>query len=268
MQINVFASGSGGNCTMVSSAGTHILIDAGISMRRIKNALGELGLFPKDISGVLVTHEHSDHISGLATMIKYHQLPIYAPRTVGNHLRWSIAGVENFLCEIQVGGDFKIGDMSVTAFSTPHDTPQSVGYRIDSGICFGYCTDLGHVSEEVLEGLTGADAVMIEANHDVDMLLSGSYPYHLKRRILSDRGHLSNECCGQLAAHLARNGASAIVLAHLSQENNRPALAGKTVSEALEREGVRPGQDVTLRIAPQAELVSLKVERICSPCSA
>ena len=100
MQINVFASGSGGNCTMVSSAGTHILIDAGISMRRIKNALGELGLFPKDISGVLVTHEHSDHISGLATMIKYHQLPIYAPRTVGNHLRWSIAGSKIF-SEIQ-----------------------------------------------------------------------------------------------------------------------------------------------------------------------
>ncbi|MGI5935841.1 MAG: MBL fold metallo-hydrolase [Oscillospiraceae bacterium] len=267
MQIHIFASGSGGNCTLVSSAGSHILIDAGISMRRLKTALGELGLVPKDISGVLITHEHSDHIAGLATMIKHCQLPIYAPRTVGNHLRWSIAGVEDFLCEIQVGRDFKIGDISVVAFPTPHDTPQSVGYRMDSGVCLGYCTDLGHVTEEVLEALSGADAAIIEANHDVEMLRFGRYPYQLKRRILSERGHLSNDDCGDLAARLVEKGAWSIVLAHLSRENNRPDLAEKTVSEALEREGIRPGRDVTLKVAPEAKLMSLKIERKCSPCS-
>jgi len=267
MQVHVFASSSRGNCALVSSAGTHILIDAGISMRRIKNALGELGLGPKDISGVLVTHEHSDHIAGLASMVKQHQLPVYAPRTVGNHLRWSIAGIDDYLCEIPVGSDFRIGEITILAFPTPHDTPQSVGYRMEAGALFGYCTDLGRVTGEVLEGLSGVDAAMIESNHDVEMLRCGGYPVQLKRRILSDRGHLSNDACGELAARLARDGTASLVLAHLSRENNRPELAEKTVSEALEREGILPGRDVILKVAPEARLMTLEIERISSTCS-
>ena len=253
MRIITFASGSRGNCTLVSTAGMHFLIDCGISMRRIKSCLACAGINPAQLSGILITHEHSDHISGLAMLIKYFNIPVFAPRTVANHLRYSVAGVEDSLNIISCDICHDFGPVKLYAFRTSHDTEESVGYRIEGDRTFALATDTGTVTPSVLTGLLGADAVVIESNHDVDMLLSGSYPYMLKKRILSERGHLSNADCGRLAAKLADNGTSHIILGHLSRENNSPARAFQTVKTALE------GREVLLAVAPEAEMLTLEL---------
>jgi phosphoribosyl 1,2-cyclic phosphodiesterase len=256
MRLVTLASGSKGNCTLISGGEWNILIDAGISMRRIKQGLALCGLTLDDVDAILITHEHSDHVSALPMLAKHCNIPIYAPRTVAGHLRCAVAGVENSLREIPVGEDLAIGGATVRAFHTPHDTDESVGYRISGECVFAIATDMGHVTEEVESGLLGADAVMIEANHDPDMLRENPrYPYPLKERILSPNGHLSNGDCAKLAARLADNGARYIVLGHLSRENNTPALACRTVGEALK------GRDVFLCAAPEAESLSLSLER-------
>lgn len=261
MRISTFASGSSGNCTLLSYAGTHILIDAGISMKRISASLSLLDLEPKDVSGVLITHEHSDHVCGLATMTKKHHIPIFAPRAAAGYIRRSIAGVDDCLEVITPGVRLCIGDMEITAFSTPHDAPDSVGFTVTADVRFGFCTDLGHITDEVLRALEGVDAAIIEANHDVDMLKAGRYPYFLKKRILSDNGHLSNECCGTLASSLVKSGTQALVLGHLSRENNRPEVAGTTVRGALAMSGVTESDAVRVFTAPPSELRCLTVER-------
>ena len=253
MRIITFASGSKGNCTLVSCAGHHFLIDCGISMRRIKSSLAAIGLKIEDISAIFITHEHSDHICGLSMLTKYYNIPICAPRTVAKHLRYSIAGVEDCLRVFPTEGKCDFGGVLVSAFHTSHDTEESVGYRFESECVFALATDTGVVTDEMLSGLLGADAVVLESNHDVDMLMSGSYPYTLKRRILSDHGHLSNEACGELAAYLADWGTKYIILGHLSRENNSPARAFHTVKNALN------GREVLLLVAPESEPLTLEL---------
>lgn len=259
MKVSIFASGSGGNCMLLSNGEANILIDAGISMRRIKTALNGEGLDFNDLSGVLITHEHSDHISGLKMLTKHHALPVYAPHTIANRLRGMLPELEPCLHIIGVGQPFSLGGFKVTAFHTPHDTDESVGYRVEGGGCFAMATDMGHVTEEVLEALTGADTVLIEANHDVDMLSYGPYPVYLKRRILSNRGHLSNENCGKLARYLCQHGTRQIILGHLSKENNRPDIALATVRAELQE------LPVELHCAPVLGPLTLAV-RESSPC--
>lgn len=258
MRLVTFASGSTGNCALIS-AGGHILIDAGISLRRIRANLSLSGLTPEDVSGVLITHEHSDHISGLAMLVKYHKIPVYAPAAVAGFLRGSIPGIDACLNEIVPGEAFSLGGMNIRAFPTPHDARQSVGYRIESGAVFGFATDMGHVTEEVVSGLLGADAAVIEANHDADMLLGGPYPAYLKQRVLSGRGHLSNEDSAALALRLAESGTRTIILGHLSRENNTPALALRTVRQAL---GVR---EAVVCAAPADERLTVDIEER-QPC--
>lgn len=260
MQIFTLASGSGGNCTLLCDGDTSLLIDAGISTKRITAALTGLGKSPRELSGILITHEHSDHVCGLKTFIKHYDIPIFAPRTVANHLRWSIAGVEDFITELKVGAERFIDGLSVLPFHTPHDTPESVGYRISGGRVFGFCTDCGHLTNEVLDCMRGVDAALIEANHDVDMLKAGPYPLPLKRRILSDNGHLSNECCGVLATELYKSGTRRLILGHLSRENNTPSLARKIVSDALCLEGVDLQREVSIEVAPEKEILELRLE--------
>ena len=238
MKIAVFASGSGGNCMLLSYKDTHILIDAGISMRRVETSLKSLGLTVEDIGGVLITHEHSDHISGLKMLIKHHGIKIFAPRTVANRLRGMLPEAEEYLRILPVGQDFELGRFKVRAFHTPHDTDESVGYRVEGGGSFALATDMGCVTDEVLSGLVGADTVLIESNHDENMLCDGPYPVYLKRRILSNHGHLSNADCARLACHLAHNGTRRIILGHLSRENNRPGLAMAESGQALLESGV------------------------------
>ena len=260
MKLSVYASGSSGNCLLLSSGSTHILIDAGISKRRIEGSLAQSGLSMREIGGVLITHEHSDHISGLKMLLKYYALPVYAPRTVANRLRGCLPEAGPYLRVIPVNESFTIGDLTVTAFHTPHDTDESVGYRVQSGGVFALATDMGHVTEEVLNALSGADAVLIESNHDEEMLRYGPYPVYLKRRILSDSGHLSNACCAELARALALGGTKQIILGHLSRENNSPALAMQAAREST------AGLPVELYCAPVYGCLSLPVgeEWACS----
>ena len=263
MRLVTFASGSGGNCSLVSGGDTHILIDAGISMRRIKTALASLGLHPDELSGVLITHEHRDHVAALATMLRQTGLRLYAPRTVANHLIWTVAGIEPRISIIAAGADFGIDGLIVRAFHTSHDTDESVGYRIaGDGAVLGYCTDTGCVTADMLNALTGVDAAVIEANHDEEMLRYGSYPYILKRRILSERGHLSNAACGELAVRLCAAGAVKLVLAHLSRENNRPDVALDTVARCLAARGMHP----ELYVAPESGLLEIQVEGGAGVC--
>ena len=170
MQISVFASGSSGNCLMVSGGDTHLLIDAGISMRRTQDALAASGHSLDEIIGGLITHEHSDHVSGLRMLLKYHRLPVYAPRTVASRLCGMIPELSQTLHVIPVGEDFAVGGFAVRAFHTPHDTDESVGYRVRGEGEFALATDMGCVTEEIVQGLLGADTVLIESNHDEQML--------------------------------------------------------------------------------------------------
>ncbi|MBQ2895353.1 MAG: MBL fold metallo-hydrolase [Oscillospiraceae bacterium] len=247
MKLSVFASGSTGNCALLSQGDTHLLLDDGISLRRLRAALALRELTPEQLGGVLITHEHKDHISGLPMLAKHCGVPLFAPRTVANHIRWSAAGVDGYIREIIPGVPFEVGTLTVTAFPTSHDTDQSVGYRIRGDADFSLCTDTGCVTPEMMAALSGSAAAIIEANHDVDMLRAGPYPWYLKRRILSERGHLSNGDSAALCCELARSGLRTLVLGHLSRENNRPSLAERTVGDALQQ----AGQDVALHIAPE-----------------
>lgn len=255
MRLTTFASGSSGNCALLTVNGVHILLDAGISYRRIKENLALSGLAPEALSAVLITHEHSDHVCGLAVLAKHCAAPIRAPRTVANRLCAAIAGVEQCLRVLPAGETAEIGGVRLRCFHTPHDTDESVGWRIEGSETFAIATDMGCVTEEVRNGLTGADTVIIEANHDPDLLRCGPYPAALKRRILSDCGHLSNENCGVLAAELADRGTAQIVLGHLSRENNTPELAFRAVKAAL---GER---STALYVAPPAERLTLEYEK-------
>ena len=234
MKIRVFASGSGGNCLLVSDRDTHILIDAGISARRLRQSLRAAGLDIQEIGGVLITHEHSDHVSGLKTLLRQCAVPLYAPHTVAARLCGFLPEAVDCLRVIRTDAAFTVGGLQIRAFHTPHDTDESVGYRVEGSGVFALATDMGHVTQEVLAGLSGADAVLIESNHDLDMLLGGPYPASLKRRILSERGHLSNADCARLAARLAGSGTRTVILGHLSRENNRPELALRETESLLE----------------------------------
>lgn len=253
MRLKVFASSSSGNCLLISSDRTNLLIDAGISMRRTERSLASAGLTLSDIDGVLVTHEHSDHICGLAMIEKKYDVPLYAPHTVANRLIGALPIVEKCMNIIPVGNKFTIGDISVTAFHTPHDTDESVGYRLECGSVFALATDMGMVTDEIRSGLAGADTVLVEANHDREMLISGPYPFQLKRRVLSERGHLSNSDCAVLVKELSESGTKHFILGHLSQTNNSPYIALADVKGNVE------DMDVTVECAPVFGCLSAEV---------
>ena len=254
LELVTLASGSSGNCLLASDGRTRLLVDAGISARRICRGLKELDVNPADLAGVLITHEHTDHIAGLATLAKQFRLPVYASRGTGLQLCYRIAFLEGLLRPFSAGESFAVDGLAVESFATPHDTAESVGYAVSSGGSkAAVVTDLGRVTEEVARAIRGTDLLVAEANHDVDWVQSGPYPYFLKARILGDRGHLSNEAGAQLARSAVEGGARTVVLAHLSAENNTPVRAYDTVRAALEYAGAAIGRDVTLEVAPRAE---------------
>lgn len=259
MKLTVFASGSTGNCSLVQGGGVSVLIDAGISASRIRQGLARAGLLLSDLAGIFITHEHSDHIRGLAVLMKHCSAPICAPGTVADALRRAVPGTDAFMRIIEPERAYVFGGLEVTAFPTPHDTLQSVGYRMEAADGrFALATDTGCVTETMLRYLSGTDTALIEANHDTTMLRNGPYPPRLQARILSDRGHLSNAECTWLASVLARRGTRHIVLGHLSKENNTPVLALRTVQRGVE------GTGAEVSVAP--ELGFLEVE--CVPCFA
>ena len=254
LEVRTLASGSSGNCLLVRGGGSQVLVDAGISCRRIVNALRELGVEPRELTGVLITHEHADHIAGLATLTKQYRLPVYASRGTGWELCRRIAFVEEVLRPFEPGEAFQAGDLEAVSFPTSHDAAQSVGYVLShGGKRAAVATDLGHVTAEVARAVRGADLLVCEANNDVEWLRSGPYPYPLKARILGDRGHLSNEAGAELAWTAVEGGARAVVLAHLSHENNTPARALEVVGGVLARRGAAVGREVVLEAAPRSE---------------
>ncbi|MCL2343346.1 MAG: MBL fold metallo-hydrolase [Firmicutes bacterium] len=243
MRLTTIASGSSGNCALLETETGALLIDAGLTCKRISVALNTLRLSPASLRGILITHEHSDHISGLPVFVRQTRVPVYAPGAVCAYLHKTCAIPQELLFEVFPGERFSICGVEALAFRTPHDAAGSVGYRLACGTdSLGYCTDLGHVTDEVLEALRGVRAAVIECNHDTDMLRYGPYPAYLKKRIASDVGHLSNRLGAVLAEELAKSGAAELVLAHLSEHNNTPELALRAVTERLaasEDEAVR-----------------------------
>lgn len=264
MNIALFASGSSGNCALVSDGETHILIDAGISARRIRAGLTAQDVSMADLAGVLVTHEHSDHVKGLTVLLRRDPVAVYALPAVCAALRAQLPA--ECLHEIAPDAPFFLGDVRVTAFPTPHDAAGSCGYRLDGSARFGFCTDLGTVTDAVRAALCGVDCAVIEANHDPDMLRTGPYPIYLKRRIASDHGHLSNESAGALAVYLAENGAQQLILGHLSRENNTPRAALEAVSLALAAAGFQPGTQPELYTAPAETTLALTAGKACVCC--
>ena len=227
MRFLTLYSGSGGNCAYIETDTTAILIDAGKSARRLCTALTEIGSSISKIDAIFITHDHTDHTSALECITKKHKIPIHMTErsaSVFSGERFSVLR-ENIVCHPPLF-EVTVGDICVRSFPTSHDSLMSVGYRFDIGdTSLGLATDLGYVTDPVRNGLFGCDAVILESNHDVDMLKTGPYPRFLKERILSKRGHLSNPDSSIFAAELASKGTRSFLLAHLSAENNTPAAA-------------------------------------------
>lgn len=245
-------SGSSGNVLFCQYGATRLLIDAGKSGSCIEAALGGIGVDIRSISGVLITHEHSDHIAGAGVLARKYGLPLYATADTWWAMSDKLGKVPAELKrQIQAGKSFWLGDIGVEAFSIPHDAADPVGYRLYGGeISVATATDLGHFSEEVYARVRGSDLVLLESNHDPDMLRANPhYNAALKRRILGDHGHLSNEACSEALLRLIAAGTGNIILGHLSGENNTPELAERVSTAAMELEGIRPGEDVNLHVA-------------------
>lgn len=235
---------------LLSDGDTHMLVDAGISTRRIRMVLQQFGLSVRDLDGVLLTHEHGDHISGLATFVKHYHTPLYVSPGTARQLHYRIVGTEPLLQLQLPGSSFRVGDCLVTSFATSHDTVQSVGYRVDGSGSVGILTDTGYVTEAAERVLPGVDTLVLESNYDPDLLRMGPYPYQLQMRIRGPQGHLSNNDAAEFAVKMAASGTRRILLAHLSRENNTPQLAWETVNRALRHAGA----DVELDVLPYSEL--------------
>lgn len=226
-------SGSKGNCFYVESEKTRLLFDCGMSAKATEEALNSLGSSLSDISAIFVTHEHSDHTSGLAAIAKKYKIPVHMAEASANVLP-SASKIGDLIVKHPPLFSVKIDDLTVESFITPHDSVLCLGYRICSRGCrCGIATDMGTVTSEIMDMLSGCDGVVIECNHDRDMLMRGSYPQQLKSRILSENGHLSNDDCAMAVAALSGTGTSRFMLAHLSADNNSPLAAVEKVENAL-----------------------------------
>ena len=251
MKVSVLASGSKGNSIFIEMDDTRLLVDAGVGVRRIERALAELSVPLDSLDAVFVTHEHSDHVAGLRTLLKHTDAPVYArPGT----LRAIAGGGEEMPEErfFAVHDAVEIGALRVSAFDIPHDAVDPVGYQITGSRKCTVATDLGFVTDTVRSAMEGADVLVFEANHDRKMLRQGPYPWPLKQRILGNRGHLANNEAGRAIARL-RTRPQKIILAHLSETNNRPAIAEETVSHVLAESGIL---SLPLAVALQDEMVS------------
>ncbi len=258
------ASGSSGNCTFVSDGKTNILIDCGINGKTAETNIKKIGENPQNISAILITHEHSDHICGAGIFSRRFNTPVYATKETWQAMFNSKCRIgkfaENNIKFIEKNTEFEIGSLGFYAFSTPHDSADSVGYNIfaeNAKRKLSVATDMGKVDKDVVERLLGSESILLESNHDVDMLINGGYPYWLKQRILGAKGHLSNESCAKISACLAKNGTKRIVLGHLSDENNSPAAAYDASKNAIEQSGAKIGGDIFLDVAKRYELTNL-----------
>lgn len=259
MRLCSIASGSSGNCIYVGSDSTHLLVDTGISKKRIEESLTELEVKGEELKGILVTHEHSDHIQGLGVFCRKYEVPIYATKgTIAGICACKTLGKmpKGLFHEISSDEKFDIGDLTVKPFAISHDANEPTGFRIEhEEKSVAVATDLGIYDDYIVENLQGLDAVVLEANHDIHMLEVGPYPYPLKRRVLGDHGHLSNELSGRLLCKILHDNMKYVVLGHLSRENNFPELAYETVKLEVTM-GNTPfnGNDIPLMVADRDQM--------------
>ncbi|MCD8049125.1 MAG: MBL fold metallo-hydrolase [Clostridia bacterium] len=246
-------SGSSGNAALVRAGCANILIDCGSSGSQIEAALRAVGCDPSELSFIFVTHEHIDHIKGVGVMSRRYDLPVYATRGTWQNMISKIGAIkESNIFYIQGGVPFAAKDAVVTPFSTPHDARESVGFTIEhNNSRASVATDLGVMNKTVYESIKHSDTVLLESNHDVEMLMNGPYSYDLKMRIRSSVGHLSNVDSARTCAHLLQEGVKHILLGHLSHDNNLPDKAYDESASALTAQGAHVGSDVTLEVAPR-----------------
>jgi phosphoribosyl 1,2-cyclic phosphodiesterase len=239
-------SGSSGNSTYIGTEKTHVLVDAGASMKNVVAGLGQIGIDGRDLQGILVTHEHSDHISAVGAISRRFHVPVYA-----NEETWQ--AMESKLGRIDAGNrrvfyndmDFYIQDINIQPFQIPHDAADPVGFSFSyKNKKISIVTDLGHTNSKIIKSVMDSDLVILEANHDANMLMAGPYPGYLKKRILGRKGHLSNKDSGQALLEMVKGKVTHVLLAHLSKDNNYPQLAYQTVVDILESNGVQAGRDI------------------------
>lgn len=251
-------SGSSGNASVIQHNNTTILIDCGLSGKKLTNLLKSADISCEDIDAMLITHEHTDHTAGAGVISRRFDLPVYA--TKKTHESMNIGAIRDDNRKIiSCGEDFTIGDIDIHSFKISHDASDPVGYTLTAGnVTYSIATDTGIMTDEIFSSISGSDYIMLEANHDIDMLMHGDYPYELKRRILGDKGHLSNDTAASTVIKLLESNAKGILLSHLSNHNNIPSIAYQTVAQALKEYGAVPNRDIRLGVADRYEVTAFQ----------
>lgn len=236
-RFSVLASGSTGNAMVIDNGEVRLLVDAGLSGKRIEELMRERDISCAKLDGILVTHEHTDHIKGLGVLSRKYKLPIYANERTWIQLRPKIGEIaESNEQIITTGATLDFGQLQVTSFEISHDAADPVGYSFEQNdVKLSLVTDTGYISPKIIREVADSDALILECNHDIDMLRVGSYPWNVKRRILSDVGHLSNEAAGEALAELVSEKTRRIYMAHLSRDHNMMDLARMTMTDHLQR---------------------------------
>lgn len=243
-------SGSGGNCIWIGDGKTSVLIDAGKSCAQIVREMKKIGESPENLSAILITHEHSDHISGIGAVSRKFNIPVYANEDTWEQTAKKCGEIKAANIRVIDRDDFYIDSLGIQPFELSHDAAHPFGYSVMSGKGkVTIITDTGIITNKLLKFAYGSDIVLLEANHDTDMLNQGPYPYPLKQRILSPKGHLSNETAAKATLQLAINGVRGILLGHLSETNNEYGLALNAVSEHLKQNGITAGKHISLKTA-------------------
>lgn len=244
MRFCALYSGSSGNSLFLEAGGVRLLVDAGVAGRAVGSALGQIGVSPDTIGAILVTHEHIDHIKGVGVLSRRYNIPVYANAKTWEAMQEQVGTIAPSCTRIfETDRDFYIKGLNVLPFKTPHDAAESVGFVFNCrGARISTMTDVGHITGRLLSAVSDSDLLFIEANHDVDMLRAGSYPYLLKRRIFGDNGHLSNEAAGKAVVKLFGQRMRNVMLGHLSRENNMEELALETVRCELRAQDIPDGE--------------------------
>ena len=263
LEFTTLASGSKGNSVYIGTKDTKILIDVGISGSKIESALKDINVSLDEIDAVFVTHEHSDHIDGVGVLSRRYNLPIYATEGTWNNMPEKIGKISKCNKRLVYKDEgIILNDLFIRPFEVPHDAKEPVCYSVlYNGIKICVATDMGHITRNVIENIRHSSALVLESNHDINMLKSGDYPYSLKERILGKFGHISNETCGKLLSCVMNDKLKNVFLGHISQDNNTPDLAYLTVANTLEEFGIQAEKDVNLHIAKSygiTELIKLE----------
>ncbi len=251
LRFATIASSSGGNCVYIGTENTNILIDAGLSGKRVEDGLAQLELTGKDIDAIFVTHEHSDHADGIGILSRRYDIPVYATEGTWDNMPSKVGEIRpRNRRTVYADENCIFNDLCIHPFEIPHDAAEPVGYSIiGEKHKITVATDMGHITETVKENIKGSSVLLLESNHDVDMLKKGPYSYTLKQRILSDTGHLSNNVAGSFLSRIADSRLKYVFLGHLSKENNTPRLAFDTVKDIVSESGAEIGGDFDMWVA-------------------